>query len=67
MERQVDRFVDRLEGYALGAFGLILIGVSLATQIVAIANGQLWMAVVFTLGILGGGLLYRAGFRLASR
>lgn len=59
--------MNRVEGYALGAFGILLVGASVTGQVVAFANARPLTGLLLTLGVLGGGLLYRTGYRLASR
>lgn len=59
--------MDEIEGYVLGAVGILILGASLSLQVVALANSRPWMALLFTVGVIAGGFLYRAGFRLASR
>ncbi|HSD49561.1 MAG TPA: hypothetical protein VLE71_07000 [Actinomycetota bacterium] len=59
--------MDRLEGYALGAFGILVTGASVTGQVVAFTNGRPLIALLLALGVLCGGSLYRTGHRLASR
>lgn len=46
---------------------ILVFGASVTGQVVAFANARPLTALLLTLGVLGGGLLYRAGYRLASR
>lgn len=59
--------MDRLEAYALGAFGILVFAASVTGQVVAFANGRPLTALLLALGVLSGGWLYRTGHRLASR
>jgi hypothetical protein len=59
--------VERWESYVLGAFGILLMVGSLALQIAALATGRVSWALLLTLGVVAGAVLYRAGFRLLSQ
>lgn len=59
--------MDRLEAYILGTVGLLLALGSLLGQVLALAVGQMRSAILLTVGVVLGALLYRAGYRLLSR
>lgn len=59
--------MDRLEAYILGTVGLLLALGSLVGQVLALAAGQMRSAILLTVGVVLGALLYRAGYRLLSR
>ncbi len=57
------RSMARWEGYLLGALGITVTVVSIVMQIAWFAAGRHWPALGLTLGVLGGALLYRSGYR----
>jgi hypothetical protein len=59
--------MERWEGYLLGAFGLALALGSIGVQIAAFAADRTGLALAATLGVLGGALLYRTGYRGIAR
>ena len=59
--------MDRLEAFILGTVGLLLALGSLVGQVLALAVGQLQSAMLLTVGVVLGAVLYRAGYRLLSR
>jgi len=58
--------VEHWESYVLGAFGILLTIGALVLQVAALAWGRTWWALLLTLGVVSGAVLYRAGFRLMS-
>lgn len=59
--------MERWEAYALGALGLTLALVSIVMQVAWLTVGKPWPALGLTLGIAGGALLYRTGYRGINR
>ena len=59
--------MERWDAYVLGAFGIIIAVTSIAFQVVALVSGLTWTALPYSLGVVAGALLYRWGFRIASR
>jgi hypothetical protein len=59
--------VEHWESYVLGAFGILLAIASLVFQIVALALGRPWSALLYTIGVVAGAFLYRTGYRQLSQ
>jgi hypothetical protein len=59
--------MEHWESYVLGAFGILVVVASIAGQIAALAAGDGILVSAFTAGVVGGALLYRAGYRLLGR
>lgn len=55
------------ESYVLGAIGITIAVPSLAAQIIVIADDRPWTAALYSIGVVVGALLYRAGYQLRRR
>jgi hypothetical protein len=59
--------MERWDAYVLGAFGMIVVVAAIALQVAALIAGETSTALLSSLGVVGGALLFRWGYRIASR